>query len=90
MINLKYRNYKQVLTEISKQKQVLVTISLWTHNSKRMSYKVPFEQLRGYMDGDMSFKYGNYKLSFKTINDKQVSFQMYKLRIAKVDYIEFV
>lgn len=86
---MKFRNYKQLLEEMSKSKQVIITISLWTYSSKRMVYKVPFEQLKQYLDSDMIFKYGDFKLSFKTVNDKQISYQMYKLKISKVDYVEF-
>lgn len=84
---MKFRNYKQLLEQISQSKQIFLTISLWTYNSKRMVFKVPFEQIKQYLDQDIIFKYGVHKLKF-TSNGEQFSFLMDKLRIAKVDYIE--
>lgn len=43
---MKFRNYKQLLTELNKTKQVILTVSLWTHSSKRMVFNVPFEQVK--------------------------------------------
>lgn len=85
---MKLRNYKQTLFAINKHQEVILTISLWTHNSSRMTFKVPFSNMMGYFDSDMTIVGINDKLSFTTINGKKHRFLMNKLRIAKLDYAE--
>lgn len=86
---MKYRNYKQLLEQISKDKQIIVGISLWTYHSKRLVFRVSFDTIKKYLDGDMLFKHGDHPVNFNTLDNERRRFTMDKLKIAKVDYIEF-
>lgn len=87
---MKFRNYKQLLTELNKTKQVILTISLWTYNSKRMVFKVPFEQIQNCLDGDMIFNHSDKVLKFTALNGQEFKSRLNKLRIAKIDSVEVV
>ncbi|MEC2523075.1 hypothetical protein P9X78_12665, partial [Bacillus thuringiensis] len=68
---MKFRNYKQLLTELNKTKQVILTVSLWTHSSKRMVFNVPFEQVKNCLDRDMIFECSDKVLKFTSIDGKE-------------------
>lgn len=85
---MKFRNYQHLLEHMSKTQQVIVTISLWGYSTGRMTFQVPFDNIKKFLDGDMIFKYGDFPLKFKDIKGKPHTFNMYKLKISKVDYIE--
>lgn len=87
---MKFRNYKDLLHNLSKDNQIIVTISLWAYRGKRMTFKLPFHELTKYVDGDMIIKYGDYKLKFIATNGKKYSFDMYSLKIAKVDSVDII
>ncbi|MEX3713509.1 hypothetical protein ABFV99_13990 [Cytobacillus horneckiae] len=55
-----------------------------------MTFKLPFHELTKYVDGDMIIKYGDYKLKFIATNGKKYSFDMYSLKIAKVDSVDII
>ncbi|MED1125262.1 hypothetical protein [Bacillus atrophaeus] len=85
---MKFKSYKALIKKMNEKKEVIVTISLWTYSSKRMTYCVPFSEIEKYLDGDMLFKYGDFKVKFTLLNGERRSFEMYKLKIAKVDSVQ--
>lgn len=84
---MKFRNYKHMLEELSKYQEVLVTISLWTYSSKRMTYTVPYKAIRNCLNGDMAFKYNKQILKFRH-KGSVIKHQLNTLKIAMVDYVE--
>lgn len=87
---MKFQNYKSLLQGLSKDNEIIVTISLWAYRGKRMTFKLPFHELTKYVDGDMIIKYGDYKFKFTAINGKKYSFDMRGLKIAKVDSVNII
>lgn len=87
---MKVNNYKHLLDEMSKSKKVILTISLMTDRSKRMKYKVPYEQLKHRLDENMGIKNVRSNLKFITTNNKEYKFKIGKLRSAEVDNVEII
>lgn len=86
---MEFRSYKNVLEELNKRNPVMVKISLWTHSSKRMTFKVPFDSIKNCFDWDMLLKGDRKgKITFTEANGKKHSFWYQKLRIAKLDSVE--
>lgn len=85
---MKCRNYKQVLEHLNKSKQVVLTISLWTYSSPRMTFRVAFDEIKSHLDGDLCFGWGDFKIKFTPLQGEPRSFWANKLRISKVDYVE--
>ena len=86
---MKFKSYRQLLTEINKVKPVMLRISLWTYSSGRMSYRVSFDQLQKYLDADLLFDDHYHDiLKFEDVRGEKRKFHMNKLKIAKVDYVE--
>jgi len=86
---MKLRSYKNVLEELNKKNPVTLTISLWTHSSKRMTFQVPFDSIKDCFDWDMILT-GNRKekVAFMTVDGKQYSYWYNNLRIAKLDHVD--
>lgn len=86
---MKFRSYKNILEEINKRSEVILTISLWTYSSKRMTFNVPFNSIKDCFDWDMIL-IGNKKgkVSFTTATGEKQSYWYDKLRIAKLDSVE--
>ena len=86
---MKFRSYKNVLEELNKKNPVTLTISLWTHSSKRMTFQVSFDSIKDCFDWDMILT-GNRKekVTFTTIGGKQYSYLYNNLRIAKLDFVD--
>jgi hypothetical protein len=86
---MKFRSYKNILEEINKQKQVILTISLWTYSSKRMTFNVPYDSIKYCFDWDMILTGNkNGKVTFTTVAGEQHNYWYDKLRIAKLDCVE--
>lgn len=84
---MKFINYKWLLEEISKKQEILLRISIWTYSSKRMTFTVPYEQVKQCLDDSMIFKYNDQNLKF-SVGEKKFKFKLNELKIAKVDYVE--
>ena len=86
-----FRGYKELLQEISKQKTVLVKISIWTHQSPRMTFELSLRGNENIFTKDMDFESYHYRntdlLVFKTTRGKRYKFHINKIRVAKVDYV---
>ncbi|PGK52043.1 hypothetical protein CN918_30090 [Priestia megaterium] len=83
------RNFKQVVNEINKHNRVLVTISLWTYSSGRMTFNVPFDSIKQCLDKDMLLTSDKSdRVTFVDIRGKEHSFPYDKLKIAKLDYLD--
>lgn len=88
---MKFGSFKHMLQEVAKTKEVIVTISVWTHNSKRMTFRVPFRQLERKLDKYMeyNFGYGKGYFQFTDTSGNKHKFHESKLRIVKFDHVEF-
>ncbi len=92
---MKFYNYKNLLREFAKKKRVVVGISVWLYSSKRMAFKVDFSRYHHLFENDMELKancraYKDYHtLQFKDLRGNKFNFDVKKIRIAKVDFVEF-
>lgn len=88
---MRFRSYKNILEEINKRNEIILTISLWTYSSKRMTFNVPFHSIKHCLDSDMLIKGNkNGKVTFTTVKSEQHNYWYDKLRIAKLDSVEIV
>lgn len=88
---MRFKSYKGLLEEVNNRNKVILTISLWTHSSKRMTFDVPFDSIRQCFDWDMILTGNkNGKITFTTVDGEQHNYYYDKLRIAKLDYVEIV
>lgn len=87
---MKFKNYKQLLEKINDDKEVILNISLWTHNSKRMFFKIPFNQVKKHFCSDMFFTHSKNQFRFFTVEGKEFKFRPEQLRIVKIDTVEFI
>jgi hypothetical protein len=86
---LEFRSYKDILEEINKRNEVILTVSLWTYSSKRMTFNVPFNSIKHCFDRDMVLTGNkNSKVTFTTVTGEQYNYWYDKLRIAKLDSVE--
>ena len=89
---MRAKNYKHLLHKLSLTNKIIVTISIWTHRSRRMFFKLDFGKNHHIFNRDMDFNYQFDKdvmhLSFETIYGEKLKFDRRKIRIAKVDSIE--
>ena len=86
---MQFYNYKQLLREISKSKDVVVTLSIWTYRSKRMVFKAYLKNIDPHFDKDMFYNNKHNNFTFKSVNGKMFKAHRSDLKIVKVDCVEF-
>lgn len=87
--NARFRSYKNVLEEVNKKNNVVLTVSLWTYSSGKMTFNVPFDSIKQCFDWDMVLTGDkNGKVTFSTVTGEEHSYLSDKLKIAKLDCVE--
>lgn len=85
---MKVKSYKNLLSELNKEKDVILTVSLWTYRSKRMVIRASFDEVKPYFDKDMFHNTFNKKMSFLALNGKRFCADPCTLKIVKIDSVE--
>lgn len=87
MSRLKIKNFKHLLQHLNQNHSVILNISLWTHNSKRMRLSVEFNHIEKYFTKYMFDAYKHDRLTFTTIQGDHHDYALEQVRILKVDSV---
>lgn len=83
-------NHKQALGYLNKQNKLIIGISVWTHNSKRMRFKAYFDDIQHVFGPHMAALWNSKKpAKFVDIYGNRHKFDFAKLRIFKFDTATF-
>ena len=85
----RYHSYKDLLTEMEKTQDVILTISIWVYGKPKRTVRAHLRDVRPFLSKELIINPGKRDLQFKTLDVRTVNIPAARIHIAKVDYVTF-